>query len=47
MSTKVIDYWNIYDNSESPQKQIACGGKGTDAIIIEKSIFEKIQSYVK
>jgi hypothetical protein len=47
MSTKVIDYWDIYDNSESPRKQIACGGKGKDTIIMEKSIFEKIQSYVK
>ena len=42
-----IDYWDIYDNSGFPRKQIACGGKGAEAIIYEESLFAKIQSYVK
>ena len=42
-----VDYWDIYDNSGFPRKQIACGGKGAEAIIYEDSFFAKIQSYVK
>jgi hypothetical protein len=42
-----VDYWDIYDNSENPRKQIACGGKDSDTIIKEELLFSKIQSYVK
>jgi predicted ABC-type ATPase len=42
-----IDYWDIYDNSGYPRKQIACGGKDAETIIYEESLFAKIQSYVK
>lgn len=42
-----VDYWDIYDNSENPRKQIACGGKGTEIIIFEKSLYSQIQRYVK
>jgi predicted ABC-type ATPase len=42
-----VDYWVIYDNSENPRKQIACGGKGSDTIIKEELLYSKIQSYVK
>ena len=42
-----VDYWDIYDNSEYPRKQIACGGKGTQTVVREESLFVKIQSYVK
>ena len=42
-----VDYWDIYDNSEIPRKQIACGGKNVETIIYEKSLFSKIQEYVK
>lgn len=42
-----VDYWDIYDNSENPRKQIACGGKDSDTIIKEDLLFSKIQSYVK
>ena len=43
---KEVDYWDIYDNSEYPRKQIACGGKNLKSTIIEASIFNHIQSYV-
>lgn len=42
-----VDYWDIYDNSEIPRKQISCGGKNVETIIYEKSLFSKIQEYVK
>ena len=42
-----IDYWSIYDNSANPRKQIACGGKDKETIIIEKTFFSQIKSYVK
>ena len=42
-----VDYWDIYDNSGYPRKQIACGGKGVQTVVFEESVFVKIQSYVK
>ena len=42
-----VDYWDIYDNSEYPRKQVACGGKDVQSVVYEKSLFEKIQNYVK
>lgn len=42
-----VDYWDIYDNSEYPRKQIACGGKHADTIIKEESIFNLIRNYVE
>ena len=42
-----VDYWDIYDNSKYPRKQIACGGKNTETIIIEEKSFNLIKNYVK
>lgn len=42
-----VGYWGIYDNSVYPRKQVAYGGKDVDTIVYEKSLFSKIQSYVK
>lgn len=42
-----VDYWDIYDNSKYPRKQIACGGKNAETIICEESLFNQIKSYVK
>ena len=42
-----VDYWDIYDNSEYPRKQVACGGRNAKTLIFEDSIFKQIQSYVK
>ena len=42
-----VDYWDIYDNSEYPRKQIACGGKYADTVVFEESSFNQIKKYVK
>jgi hypothetical protein len=42
-----VDYWDIYDNSEYPRKQIACGGKDVQTVIYAESLFAKIKNYVK
>lgn len=42
-----VDYWDIYDNSGYPRKQIACGGKDVQTVIYEESLFAKIKNYVK
>jgi predicted ABC-type ATPase len=42
-----VDYWAIYDNSEYPRKQIACGGINANTSIFVESIFYKLQEYVK
>lgn len=47
MYMQVVDYWSIHDNSEPQRKQIARGGKDMETIIIDNSIFPKIQSYVR
>ena len=42
-----VDYWDIYDNSRYPRKQVACGGKNAQTIIYQELSFAKIQSYVE
>ena len=42
-----VDYWDIYDNSGYPRKQIASGGRNADTIIDEELLYLKIQRYVK
>ena len=44
---KEVDYWDIYDNSVSPRRQVACGGKNAKTIILDSRIFTKIQNYVR
>jgi predicted ABC-type ATPase len=44
---KEVDYWDIYDNSGYPRKQIACGGRNAETVICEDSLFNQIQNYVK
>lgn len=44
---KEVDYWDIYDNSDSPRKQIARGGKDTKTIIFQEKIFSQIKNYVR
>jgi hypothetical protein len=44
---KEVDSWVIFDNSENPRKQIACGGRNADTIIDEEMLYSKMQSYVK
>ena len=42
-----VDYWDIYDNSGYPRKQVACGGKNAQTIIYQELSFAKIQNYVE
>lgn len=44
---KEVDYWDIYDNSVSPRRQVACGGKNAKTIILDSRIFTKIQNHVR
>ena len=43
----IVDYWAIYDNSGTPRKNIAVGGKNTDAEIYLSELYEKLLSYVR
>lgn len=36
-----VDFWEIYDNSDNPRVQIACGGKDADTIIGENTLYQK------
>ena len=42
-----VDYWDIYDNSDYPRKQIACGGKNAKTIINEDIKFNQLKRYVR
>lgn len=42
-----VDYWDIYDNSEFPRRQIACGGKNATTIINDVLLFNQIKRYVR
>ena len=44
---KEVDYWDVYDNSDNPRIQIACGGRDAETIVFDDSLFKQIQSYVK
>ena len=44
---KEVDYWDIYDNSVNPRRQVACGGKNAKTIILDSRIFTKIQNHVR
>ena len=43
----IVDYWAIFDNSETPRKNIAVGGKSSDVEIFYSALYENILSYVK
>lgn len=42
-----VGYWDIYDNSDYPRKQIACGGKNAKTIISEDILFNQLKRYVR
>ena len=43
----IVDYWAIYDNSETPRKRIAVGGKNADVEIYYSELYDIIMNYVK
>ena len=42
-----IDYWAIFDSSETPRKKIAVGGKNADIEIYHYKLYENMKAYVK
>ena len=42
-----VDFWGIYDNSQVPRREIACGGLNAETIISEEPLFKKLKNYVK
>ena len=43
----IVDYWAIFDNSETPRKKIAIGGKNADIEICNPGLYEIMRNYVK
>jgi predicted ABC-type ATPase len=43
----IVDYWAIFDNSETPRKKIAIGGKDADVEIFYNELYANIKNYVK
>ena len=42
-----VDCWDIYDNSENPRVQIACGGANAQTIISNASLYKELKKYVE
>ena len=42
-----VDYWGIFDNSETPRRTVATGGLKAKTDILENVSFEKMKAYVK
>lgn len=42
-----VDYWAIFDNSDTPRRRIAVGGKNVDIEIYYHKLYENMKSYVK
>jgi len=42
-----VDYWTIFDNSESPRRLVATGGRQRKTKINEPELFNQIQRYVQ
>ena len=42
-----VDYWAIFDNSDTPRRRIAVGGKNVDIEIYNHKLYENMKSYVK
>ena len=42
-----VDYWTIFDNSESPRRLIATGGRSRKTKVIETELFNQIKNYVQ
>lgn len=42
-----VDYWAIFDNSESPRRTVASGGLNAKTEILENVAYDKMMAYVK
>ena len=43
----IVNYWAIFDNSETPRRKVAIGGKDTQTEIVNKALYDNIKYYVK
>jgi hypothetical protein len=43
----IVDYWAIFDNSETPRKKVAIGGRNADTEIFYRELYENMKDYVK
>ena len=43
----LVDYWAVFDNSESPRRTVATGGLNAKTEILEKKKKKKMLAYVK
>ncbi len=43
----LVDYWAVFDNSDTPRRTVATGGLKAKTEIMENVSFEKMKSYVK
>ena len=43
----IVNYWAIFDNSETPRRKVAIGGKDTQTEIVNTALYDNIKYYVK
>lgn len=43
----IVNYWAIFDNSETPRRKVAIGGKDSQTEIVNIELFNNIKNYVK
>jgi predicted ABC-type ATPase len=43
----IVNYWAIFDNSETPRRKVAIGGKDTQTEIVNSELYDNIKNYVK
>ena len=43
----IVNYWAIFDNSETPRKKVAIGGKDSQTEIVNIELYNNIKNYVK
>lgn len=43
----VVDYWAIFDNSATPRRIVATGGRKSETAMMEEELLRTIKAYVK
>lgn len=42
-----VDYWTVFDNSESPRRLVASGGRARKTKVVDPELFHQIERYVQ
>jgi len=42
-----VDYWAIFDNSATPRRIVATGGRKSETVTMEEELLRTIKAYVK